>query len=353
MTGTSGSWQPDPYRRHQLRWWDGAQWTSLVSDNGVSRDENAAMVPVVPVAPPSPPVVPKGANRGLLVAIVVAVALVAGGVIYRVTKDSGDDSSAGGSGESQSPAGQEYVDAMVEGATADTTVDFTADEVRCMAESVVDAVGVTALQGAGITPAVVRAEGDIDVSGVVTQAQAEQMADDVADCIDFARIVGDEMAGSDVKFTEEQTNCIGDKIGASDLIREMFVQSFMGSATQASQPAAEALGTEVVGCIDFGQLIADAVATSGIQLDAAAIACIGDGMNASELVKQLFVQQFLGGGGGDTTSTVTESSALSAANEMLHSIVGNLFGATDAATTDVMTTELSGIFANCGIDLGN
>lgn len=344
MTGTSGSWQPDPYGRHQHRWWDGAQWTSLVSDNGVSRDENAAMVPVVPAAPPR-------SNRGLLIAIVVAVALVAGGVIYRVTKN-GDDSSAG-SGESQTPAGQEYVDAMVEGATADNVSGFSADELRCMAESVVDEVGVAALQGAGITPDVVRTQGDINTSGVVTQAQAEAIADTVADCIDFSRAVSDAMAGSDVKFTQEQANCIGDKIGASDFIRESFVQNFMGSTTPPSQQAADALGTEVVGCIDFGQLIADALATSGIQLDAPAIACIADGMDASDLVKQLFVQQFLGGGGGDTTSTVTESSALGAANELLHSIVGDLFGATDAATTGAMTKELSGIFTNCGVDLGS
>ena len=27
-------WLPDPTRRHELRWWDGARWTEHVSDHG-------------------------------------------------------------------------------------------------------------------------------------------------------------------------------------------------------------------------------------------------------------------------------------------------------------------------------
>jgi uncharacterized protein YxjI len=30
------AWHPDPQGRHQLRWWDGQQWTDHVSSNGVS-----------------------------------------------------------------------------------------------------------------------------------------------------------------------------------------------------------------------------------------------------------------------------------------------------------------------------
>jgi hypothetical protein len=29
------AWHPDPSGRHQFRWWDGTQWTTSVSDNGV------------------------------------------------------------------------------------------------------------------------------------------------------------------------------------------------------------------------------------------------------------------------------------------------------------------------------
>ena len=40
-------WAPDPYGRHELRWWDGRAWTEHVSDAGVQG--------VDPIAPPPPP----------------------------------------------------------------------------------------------------------------------------------------------------------------------------------------------------------------------------------------------------------------------------------------------------------
>ena len=33
------SWHPDPFGRHQLRYWDGSVWTSHVVDNGVQSSE--------------------------------------------------------------------------------------------------------------------------------------------------------------------------------------------------------------------------------------------------------------------------------------------------------------------------
>ncbi|MEI8239801.1 MAG: DUF2510 domain-containing protein, partial [Actinomycetota bacterium] len=70
---SNGDWHPDPYGRHQLRWWDGTEWTSMVSDNGLTRDETelehheplppphlAAQAPVASASPsaltpPAPP----------------------------------------------------------------------------------------------------------------------------------------------------------------------------------------------------------------------------------------------------------------------------------------------------------
>ncbi|MCU1389001.1 MAG: hypothetical protein JWL72_2339 [Ilumatobacteraceae bacterium] len=36
MSTTPANWHPDPVGRHQLRYWDGANWTEHVSDNGVA-----------------------------------------------------------------------------------------------------------------------------------------------------------------------------------------------------------------------------------------------------------------------------------------------------------------------------
>lgn len=58
---TAASWQPDPTGRHQYRWWDGAQWTDNVSDNGLaSHDPVQAAAPTVPTTPtvPTAPTMP-------------------------------------------------------------------------------------------------------------------------------------------------------------------------------------------------------------------------------------------------------------------------------------------------------
>jgi hypothetical protein len=31
-----GQWAPDPYGRHQVRYWNGTRWTDNVADNGVT-----------------------------------------------------------------------------------------------------------------------------------------------------------------------------------------------------------------------------------------------------------------------------------------------------------------------------
>ena len=45
-------WHPDPYGRHQHRFWDGTAWTGRVADDGNESDDP------IPAAPPAPPVGP-------------------------------------------------------------------------------------------------------------------------------------------------------------------------------------------------------------------------------------------------------------------------------------------------------
>lgn len=62
---SEAGWHPDPYHRHELRWYDGMSWTEHVSDHGVAAvDSMTAQAPpaagVGPLPPPSfsPPVEP-------------------------------------------------------------------------------------------------------------------------------------------------------------------------------------------------------------------------------------------------------------------------------------------------------
>ncbi len=51
MAMRSQEWLPDPTGRHQLRWWDGGQWTEFVSDKGVQ--SNDAIAGEMPPPPPA------------------------------------------------------------------------------------------------------------------------------------------------------------------------------------------------------------------------------------------------------------------------------------------------------------
>lgn len=81
---TAPSWQPDPFHRHELRWWDGERWTDQVSDHGVVGLDPHWAPPVVPptiaVAATRPS--PGRTRTYVAAAAVVAVAtLVLGGVV--------------------------------------------------------------------------------------------------------------------------------------------------------------------------------------------------------------------------------------------------------------------------------
>ncbi|HET9559115.1 MAG TPA: RDD family protein, partial [Actinomycetota bacterium] len=41
----NGQWHPDPTGRHQLRWWDGQEWTDFVADGGFTAIDPVAGSP--------------------------------------------------------------------------------------------------------------------------------------------------------------------------------------------------------------------------------------------------------------------------------------------------------------------
>jgi hypothetical protein len=58
-------WLPDPVRTHQVRYWDGSQWTAHVSDGGTTAADPLpvdAPPPPPPVAAPAPPPPPPAAE---------------------------------------------------------------------------------------------------------------------------------------------------------------------------------------------------------------------------------------------------------------------------------------------------
>lgn len=41
-----GAWWPDPYQRHQSRYWDGTRWTDHVADRGVTSTDSIGGTPI-------------------------------------------------------------------------------------------------------------------------------------------------------------------------------------------------------------------------------------------------------------------------------------------------------------------
>ncbi|MEQ1702255.1 MAG: DUF2510 domain-containing protein [Ilumatobacteraceae bacterium] len=55
MTDHPAAWHPDPFARHQLRYWDGARWTAHVSNAGVTSSDPPFASPAPAAAPAQQP----------------------------------------------------------------------------------------------------------------------------------------------------------------------------------------------------------------------------------------------------------------------------------------------------------
>jgi hypothetical protein len=172
-------WQPDPTGRHDYRYWDGSRWTDDVSDAG------ATSVDPIGGGPPPPtevqPHVPEygqpyqpydggpshmgpssggsGPSTGLLVALGLVVLVLVGGIVFVLlsgSDDDDDDDTASSStsastttteatttttGISSEEVVDQFATAIFEGANG----EFTEEQARCMAEGILDTIGLERL----------------------------------------------------------------------------------------------------------------------------------------------------------------------------------------------------------------
>jgi hypothetical protein len=86
------AWHPDPFQRHQARWWDGAEWTGRVRDGAtigidppVIDTRPEADVPVAPAAPIHDAVQPlPRTNWAAIISLGIGVLVVVGLVVMIV-----------------------------------------------------------------------------------------------------------------------------------------------------------------------------------------------------------------------------------------------------------------------------
>jgi len=247
---SNSSWQPDPYGRHQLRWWDGTQWTSMVSDNGVTHDE-AVVAPPVPlpppqytsaaptagaaVAPPLSPVVegtPKPTRTRLFVAVGAVVLIVAAVVVVIATRGGG-----GSTRDSQSDEGKRYVAAIV---AASDDPSFSAAETKCIAAGAVDVIGVETLQKAGVTPEDMANDtaSDLLPGFKPTQAQANSLVDMMFKCVDFGAMFASAMGATGVSVPADKLHCVGDNLESNQVFRASLIASMLDAETSTTDAAA-------------------------------------------------------------------------------------------------------------------
>jgi hypothetical protein len=150
---TAAGWQPDPFGRHELRYWDGTTWTAHVSNNGVASSDSpfpspqqgivaAAMAAPTVVAPailqPSnnadPPKQSK--QKWILIGAVAVVAIIVIAVV------------AGGSDDSDASFKIRIADQAVFESTDYGTLDQLGNETN--APSVCDNAAQSLQQASGI-----------------------------------------------------------------------------------------------------------------------------------------------------------------------------------------------------------
>ncbi len=236
---SNGSWQPDPHGRHQFRWWDGVQWTSMVSDGGVTHDE--ADVPPPPVSSPPPPPVPvvqvvveapkSSSKRPFVFVAIGAVVVIA--VAAVVISRGGNDATR----DSQTAEGKKYVAAMIAGGDSG---QFTPTEAKCVAESSVDVIGVKALQDAGVTPEMIASGGsggtDLDLMPGFepSEAQATALIDTMFGCVDFGKMFADQMGDFGLNISSDELHCVGDALTNNPQFRSYLAQSMVSTDTSSS-----------------------------------------------------------------------------------------------------------------------
>ena len=169
--------------------------------------------------------------------------------------EGGDSGDAGASQEdSETTEAKENIKTSLQeqGTEAFGGVSLSDEQAGCMADGLVDGVGVEKLQEyklvdadlqwtAGDGPATDLAAGDADaVAGVVT------------DCIDFQEVFEEQInSESETQLTQEQADCLGDAL-TDDVVRDALSAQLQG---QSGDPTEELTGA-LMGCVmgDMGEM---------------------------------------------------------------------------------------------------
>ena len=142
-------------------------------------------------------------------------------------------------GSSGGGASKPYVDSLVASKDAfggKAKFDVTDAEKRCLAQGMIDAIGVDALTKAGLTPANVGDAGAFKKVGPkLTRGQAEAVAAAIFDkgCVDMTTVLSKQLgAGSPfAKLSKAKATCLFDAMFKLKVFRDSIVDSILGKSS--------------------------------------------------------------------------------------------------------------------------
>lgn len=126
-----------------------------------------------------------------------------------------------------------YVDAIA--ATADEGA-FAGTDGRCVAQAIVDAIGVDTLSGA-VTPEEISADPNADFEdfGIeITPESGQAMYDGMTGCMDVRQALIDAMAGEQ-SISPELQECLAGAFDDDALLRDAIVATFTGGSDAIEQ----------------------------------------------------------------------------------------------------------------------
>jgi hypothetical protein len=135
-------------------------------------------------------------------------------------------------GSSDDDTAKENIKASIkkQGSSLAGGTKVTDDQAQCVADGLVDDLGVDKLQKYKLLDDNLEVNNDANPTDM-TSDDAQTLAKTVVGCVDFKKIFEEQLAGSGTQLTDDQKNCVSDAID-EDTLTDVLAQGFQGKDPQ-------------------------------------------------------------------------------------------------------------------------
>lgn len=165
----------------------------------------------------------------------------------------GSDAGSGkSSGEGSSSEAKPYVDAMVSSLQEGESLDIPEEDARCVAEGMIDVIGIDQVKAAGTPEEFSAGGGTMDMSTVdLDRSQGEEIYSKFGSCgIDLRDMMLEEMAQGG-EIPAEQQSCMEDAITDENL-QNFFVGAMVDGEAALTDESSSELMSGLMACAMSG-----------------------------------------------------------------------------------------------------